>query len=324
MLTRWLSKDVELEIKTDPNLGLTRCDPSQIEQVIVNLVVNARDAMPKGGRLSLETANVTLDETCAALHPGMRPGNYVCLTVADTGCGMDAETQARIFEPFFTTKEHGEGNGLGLATVYGVAQQAGGHVSVSSEPGHGATFRVYFPRIEAEIEATTIVKPALVPEQLERGSERVLVVEDQDGVREVVCEILSRRGYKVVAARNAQEAQQLSRELSDPFDLIITDVIMPEMGGRELAAAIASEHPEIKVLFMSGYTDRSGRSNEEWTSQQAFIQKPFTASALLHKVREVLNKAKGKPKDNVDKVKNKSRDRDKAKVKASARTRSAP
>jgi PAS domain S-box-containing protein len=292
MLKRWVGENIELELKTDPELGLTRCDPTQIEQVIVNLVVNARDAMPKGGKLSLETANATLDEAYRTLHAGVQAGDYVRLTISDTGCGMDAETQARIFEPFFTTKEHGEGTGLGLATVYGVAQQAGGHVSVYSEPGHGATFHVYFPRIEVEVEGATVIKPAQVSERLERGSEKVLVVEDQDGVREVVTDILRRHGYSVVPARSAQEAQQFSREQHDHFDLMITDVIMPQMGGRELAAAIASEQREMRVLFMSGYTDRAVRQNEEWTSEQAFIQKPFTAHALLHKVREVLDKAK--------------------------------
>jgi CheY-like chemotaxis protein len=294
MLKRWVSEDIALEVKTDRDLGLTRCDPSQMEQVIMNLVVNARDAMPNGGKLSLETANATLDEAYTTLHAGVQPGNYVRLTVSDTGCGMDAETQARIFEPFFTTKEHGEGTGLGLATVYGVAEQAGGHVAVYSELGHGTTFHVYFPRIEVEVEGSTVIKPAMVPDRLERGSERVLVVEDQDGVREVVTDILRRHGYSVVPARNAEEAQQLARQNRDPFHLIITDVVMPHMGGRELAAAVASQQPEIKVLFMSGYADRTIQQNEEWTSDEAFIQKPFTAHALLHKVRAVLDKAKAK------------------------------
>jgi PAS domain S-box-containing protein len=297
MLKRWVSEDIELELKADPDLGLARCDPSQIEQVIVNLVVNARDAMPKGGRLSLETANVILDEGYTALHAGVKPGNYVRLTVSDTGCGMDAETQSRIFEPFFTTKEHSEGTGLGLATVYGVAEQAGGHVSVYSELGRGTTFHVYLPQIDVDVEGATVIKSALVSERLERGSERVLVVEDQDGVREVVCEILRRHGYSVVPARNALEAQQISTQHRDRFDLIITDVVMPQMGGRELAAAIVREHPQTRVLFMSGYADRAVWQKEEWTTDQAFIQKPFTAHALLHKVREVLDQEPGKIKD---------------------------
>jgi PAS domain S-box-containing protein len=286
MLQRLVSEDIELEINTHPKLGMTRCDPSQVEQVIVNLVVNACDAMPKGGKLTLETANAALDDAYAGLQTGVQSGCYVRLTVTDTGCGMDAETQAHIFEPFFTTKEQGEGTGLGLATVYAIAQQAGGHVSVYSEPGRGTTFHVYFPQVE---EASS-VKPASVSQGLARGSERVLVVEDQDGVREVVCDILRRNGYSVVAASGSREALQLCEQRQARFDLILTDVVMPYMGGPELAVAVLSLQPDIRVLLMSGYADRTISQDEEWAPDFAFIQKPFTAQALLLKVREVLDK----------------------------------
>ena len=293
MLQRLLREDIDLTISTDPALGLIRADPGQIEQVIMNLVINARDAMPQGGKLALATANVDLQEEVNGQHPAIPPGRYVRLTVSDTGSGMDADTQAHIFEPFFTTKGHGKGTGLGLATVYGIAEQAGGHITLKSEVGHGTTFYLYMPRVEAGDEMVS-GEPHISGAGaggLARGWETILVVEDQDAVRTLVCEVLRRNGYTVLPARDGREALLVSQNNGGRIDLIITDVVMPQMGGRELAKVVASAHPETKVLYMSGYVDKEISQKE--LSGLAFIHKPFTPEALAQKVREVLGHPAG-------------------------------
>ncbi len=286
MLRRLIGEDIDLVSVRRPGLGRVKADPGQIEQVIMNLAVNARDAMPQGGKLTLETANVELDEVYARNHVAITPGSYVMLAVSDTGCGMDAETQARIFEPFFTTKELGKGTGLGLATVYGIVKQSGGYIWVYSEPGQGTTFKVYLPRLEEAVETAQpereIVRPA-------RGSETVLLVEDEENVRQLVRQTLEKNGYTVLEARAGAEATQLSAQHPGPIHLMLTDVVMPKMSGRELAERLALLRPGIKVLYMSGYTDNAIVHHGVLDPGTAFLQKPFTAADLGQKVREVLD-----------------------------------
>ena len=287
MLQRLVREDIELTIWTDPTLGSIRADMGQIEQVIMNLVINARDAMPQGGKLLVETSNVTVNEESAKLSPGAKPGAYVRLTVSDTGSGMDEETQAHIFEPFFTTKGHGKGTGLGLAMVYGIAEQAGGYIAVQSQVGQGTTFHLYLPRSEA-VETQSSHEVVMVASKAEHGCETVLVVEDQEAVRTLVCEILRKHGYTVLPARDGREALTLSEQIDGRIDLIVTDVVMPQMGGQELAKVFSSMHPETKVLYMSGYVDKEATQKE--MAGLAFINKPFTPAALAQKVRELLQK----------------------------------
>jgi signal transduction histidine kinase len=287
MLQRLLREDIELTISTEPELGLVKADPGQVEQVIMNLVINARDAMPCGGQLALRTANVTVNEELAKRYNGAKPGRYVRLTVSDTGSGMDAETQSHVFEPFFTTKGQGKGTGLGLATVYGIAEQAGGHVTLDSAVGRGTTFHLYLPEVE-EGACEGVVKEAHAAPSPAHGWETILVVEDQEAVRTLVCEILQKSGYKILTARDGREAVQLS-EANGHIDLIITDVVMPQMGGRELAQVLASSHPETKILYMSGYVDKE-ISQKEMPGLE-FIHKPFSPEALTRKVREVLDES---------------------------------
>jgi PAS domain S-box-containing protein len=289
LLKRILGEDVELVSLPGPDLGRIFVDPGSVEQVIMNLVVNARDAMPMGGQLTLETRNVELDGDYPPEHLGAAPGPHVMLAVSDTGVGMDLATQSRIFEPFFTTKEVGKGTGLGLATVLGIAEQAGGSVSVYSEPGRGSTFKVYFPRVEAEAGASapTAERPSL------RGSETVLLVEDQEQVRAVAYGILGRMGYHVVVAASAREALLLCEKHRGTIHLLLTDVVMPEMSGAELAKRVAPIRPEMKVLFMSGYTDDSIVRHGVLESEMAFLSKPFTPESLARKVREVINSSLG-------------------------------
>jgi two-component system cell cycle sensor histidine kinase/response regulator CckA len=285
MLRRILGADVSLAFLPKDALGRVRIDPGSLEQVIMNLVVNARDAMPKGGCLILETGNVMLGEEHARVHHGVVTGPYVMLVVADTGIGMDAATQARVFEPFFTTKEAGRGTGLGLSTVFGIVQQAGGSIGVESEPGDGTTFRVYLPRVDAAVDS---VKPAQ-PSAASRGSETVLLVEDDDQVRAVARGILRKSGYRVLESRNAGEALLHVEAHRGPIHLLLTDVVMPQMSGPDLAKRLAPIKPEMRVLFMSGYMDdRVFRHGVVW-SQVAYIQKPITPEVLTSKVREVLD-----------------------------------
>jgi PAS domain S-box-containing protein len=285
MLRRMIGEDVELATHLASELGRVKADPGQIEQIIMNLVVNARDAMPTGGKVTIETANVFLDDEYAREHLPTEPGPYVMLAISDTGMGMDAETQARIFEPFFTTKELGKGTGLGLSTVYGIVKQSGGFVWVYSEPGHGTTFKIYLPQVDAE--KTTKGKP--VDEAAQHGSETILVVEDEEVVRKVAREILEGAGYDVLVADKSEEAIRLCIEHPQEIHLLLSDVVMPGASGREVADRLVSLRPEMKVLFMSGYTDEAIVHHGVLDPGVKFIQKPFSLAALCKRVREVLD-----------------------------------
>ena len=285
MLRRLIGEDVALSTCLEENLGQVRADPGQIEQVIMNLVINARDAMPDGGRLAIETANVTLGEDHARGHPEAKPGRYVMLAVTDTGTGMDAETQARIFEPFFTTKEVGKGTGLGLATVYGIIKQGGGHIVVCSEPGHGSVFRIYIPRIEQLAEIATLAPAAPIP----RGTETILLVEDEAGVRGLARLLLEAQGYAVIEAPGVAAALAAAGTHATTIQLVLTDIIMPEMSGPELSRRLARVCPSARVLFMSGYTGETIARHGVLEPGIAFLQKPFTPADLARKVREVLD-----------------------------------
>ena len=285
MLQRLIGEDIELATVLDPDLGLVRVDPGQIEQIIMNLALNARDAMPKGGKLTLETANVFLDEHYAQTHLEVKPGLYVMLAVSDNGMGMDSETQARIFEPFFTTKGKGKGTGLGLATVYGIVKQSGGHIWLYSEIGKGTTFKIYLPRAEEVSEPSLRTAPVISSLQ---GEEAILVVEDDESLRGVIANLLERYGYTMLEAANGEEALAAGANREEPIHLLLTDVVMPRMSGRELAEGLAQLHPETKVLYMSGYTDNAIVHHGVLDSGLHFIQKPFKLLTLLQKVREVL------------------------------------
>jgi two-component system, cell cycle sensor histidine kinase and response regulator CckA len=285
LLRRVLGEDIQLTSLPGPLPGCVLADSSAIEQVVMNLVINARDAMPRGGTLTMETSNVVLDETTARRHLGMSPGPHVVLSVTDTGTGMDAATLARIFEPFFTTKARGQGTGLGLSMVFGIVQQSGGNVLVSSEPDVGTSFKVYLPRADG-----TAKTPALdrEPGPL-RGSETVLLVEDEDQVRDVAGEILRRHGYAVIEARTAAEALVASEGHPGPIQLLLTDVVMPEMGGPDLAGRLVELRPDMKVLCMSGYTDDAAVRHGMADAAFAYLQKPLTVDGLTKKVRDVLD-----------------------------------
>ena len=288
ILRRLIGEDVQLETSSAADLGLVKADRSQIEQVIMNLAVNARDAMPQGGRLTIETANVDLDASFSRSKAVMAPGRYVMLAVTDNGCGMDGETQAHIFEPFFTTKEKGKGTGLGLAMVYGIVKQSGGYVWVYSEPGRGSSFKIYLPRIEDE---TSVGGNIRTPESrsLPRGSETILLVEDEKGVRELTREYLQMCGYSVIEAENGHTALELASMHAGPVQLLMTDVVMPGISGRELADRVKRLRPEIKILYMSGYTDQAVVHHGILESDAILLQKPFTLAALASKLRELLN-----------------------------------
>ncbi len=285
MLRRVLGEDVDLVSRLAPQSIRVLADPSNIEQMIMNLALNARDAMPRGGKLTIETGTVELDESYAADHLGARPGPHVMLAVSDTGTGMEPDIQARIFEPFFTTKEIGKGTGLGLSIVFGIAQRAGGSVWVYSELGNGTTFKVYLPRSEAEVEVS---RSSRAPVAL-HGGETILLAEDQEQVRAVAQSILRRHGYRMIVAQNAGEALLLCEAHTGPIHLLLTDVVMPHVSGADLAKRIAVTRPETKVLFMSGYTDDSVVRHGVLEDGVAFLQKPFTAESLARKVREVLD-----------------------------------
>jgi PAS domain S-box-containing protein len=286
LLRRMIREDIEIATALDSAAGRVKADAGQIEQVLLNLAVNASDAMPNGGWLTLATGNVTLDEAYARTHAEVEPGPYVMLSVSDTGHGMTAEVQAHIFEPFFTTKEVGKGTGLGLATVYGIAKQSGGHITVYSEPGHGAVFKLYLPRVE---EAPGTAEPARPTEITRRGSETVLLVEDDEPLRTLAREILSIQGYTVLDAVSPSEALRLADVHPGPIHLLLTDVVMPQMNGRQVADHLLAARPGLQVLFMSGYTDAAIVEHGVLEPGTHFLQKPFTPDGLSRKVREVLS-----------------------------------
>ena len=288
LLRRLISEDVELATKLAPDVMTVRVDPASIEQILVNLAVNARDAMPVGGRLTIETSNIDLDTTYAVTHVTMTPGRYVMLAVGDTGEGMDAATRARVFEPFFTTKEQGKGSGLGLATVYGIVKQSGGYIWVYSEPGHGTMFKVYFPPAEQRTSEAAAEHPGRRTSDGKQGWETVLLVEDEDAVRALAREVLRRHGYVVLEARHGVDALRIAERHGDDIHLMVTDIVMPHMSGRDLAERLSSARPGMKVLFMSGYTDHA-LMHRELTPGSAFLQKPFTPEGFARKVRSVLD-----------------------------------
>jgi len=285
MLRRLIGEDVELVLSLPPDIGNIKADPNHIEQAIVNLALNARDAMPKGGRITVETANVHLDENYARTHMGVKPGDFVMVAVSDTGHGMDAETRRRLFEPFFTTKEKGKGTGLGLASVYGVVKQLGGDIWVYSEPGQGTTFKLYFPRI-----AETASLPAVSPAESDRApsTETILVVEDEEAVRDLTVKILRKLGHTVLAAAGGAEAIEIAKSYSGPIALLLTDVVMPNMSGRQVADHLLKLRPELKVLYLSGYTDNTVVHHGVLEDGVEFLPKPFSREALARKIRDVL------------------------------------
>lgn len=291
MLQRILGADVDLVSLPTLSLGRVRVDPGNIQQVIMNLVVNARDAMPTGGKLTMETGNVVLDAGYARAHLGVTPGPHVMLAVTDTGTGIDTATLTRIFEPFFTTKEIGKGTGLGLSMVFGIVQQSGGSVWVYSELGKGTTFKIYLPRVDAALDA---VRSTATPANL-RGSETILLVEDDDQVRVVAAGILRMNGYDVIEGRNAGEALLHSESHPGTIHLLLSDVVMPQMSGPELAKRLAQTRPDMKVLCMSGYTDDSIVRHGVLEAHIAYLQKPITPETLTTKVREVLDASYGCP-----------------------------
>jgi PAS domain S-box-containing protein len=285
MLRRIIRESIELRVVLDPDLGNIKADAGQIEQVIMNLAINARDAMPHGGTLTVATQNTFLDETYASQHLAITPGDFVKITVSDTGEGMDAATQPHIFEPFFTTKEVGKGTGLGLSTVYGIVKQSGGDIMVYSELGHGTTFKIYLPRVTDSVQTKRWTGESA---QIVVGDETILVVEDEEIVRNLVVEILTGSGYKVLIASSGESALEICKTYTDTIHLLLTDVIMPKMGGSALKDLVAGLRPDIKVLFMSGYTDDAIAHREVYDANIAFIEKPFMPNVLLRKVREVL------------------------------------
>jgi len=287
MLRRLIGEDIELVTLLGTNLASVRADPGQIEQIILNLTVNARDAMPQGGKLTIETANVELDEAYARRHIAVEPGSYVMLAVRDNGLGMDAETQEHLFEPFFTTKELGKGTGLGLSTVYGIVKQSGGNISVHSEPGKGAIFEIYFPRVNEAAEARE--QPKKDHSESLTGTETVLLVEDQGIVRNLVRNVLDRHGYNVLQASHGEEALRLANEHEGPIHLLLTDVVLPQMSGQQLAERMATLRSEMRVLYMSGYTNDAIVHHGVLDPGISFLQKPFTPDALARKIREILD-----------------------------------
>jgi PAS domain S-box-containing protein len=285
MLRRLLGENIDLITVLNPAFGRVKADQGQIEQVIMNLAVNARDAMSQGGQLAIETANVELDEAYARQHLDVQPGSYVMLAVSDNGCGMDAEIQSHLFEPFFTTKEHGKGTGLGLSTVYGIVKQSGGHIWVYSEPEQGTTFKIYLPRTE---QAAGTLEPSITDVRPLRGSETILLVEDEDVVRALAQRVLRRQGYTVLEARHASKALQICKQHKSQIHLMVTDVVIPGgMSGRELAKRLVESRPGMRVLYMSGYTDNAAVDRS--VLEEAFLRKPFTPDALVRQVREVLD-----------------------------------
>jgi two-component system cell cycle sensor histidine kinase/response regulator CckA len=288
MLRRMIGEDIELVTRLSEGLGKVKIDPGQIEQVVLNLAVNARDAMPSGGKLTIETANAQSDEGYALTHLGLTPGHYVRLSVSDTGVGMSREVQEKAFDPFFTTKEKGKGTGLGLSTVHGIVTQSGGKIWVYSDPGHGTTFKIYFPTIEGELDT---LDGRNEPDSSPRGSETVLLVEDESSVRDLANRLLKQQGYRVLEAANGEEALRLAQEtVGERIHLLLTDVVLPQMSGKELADQLKTFRPDLKVLYTSGYTDFAVVHHGVLNSGTHFLQKPFSLKTLSQKVREALDR----------------------------------
>ncbi len=286
LLPRLIGEDIELAIRTEANLGAIRADASQMEQIIMNLAVNARDAMPVGGRLIIETSNAELDRTYNSTHPIVKPGRYVLLAISDTGTGMNAETQAHIFEPFFTTKEPGKGTGLGLATVYGVVKQSGGFIWVYSEVGKGTSFKIYLPRVNQPEDKASVAPPFA---EAPRGTETILLAEDEQDVREVAREFLESGGYTVIESHNGADALRLAAEHKGAIDLLVTDMVMPGMTGKELAGRLQHQHSGIGVIYMSGYSEQTVAETAQADSGMLLLTKPFSRGSILRAVREALN-----------------------------------
>jgi two-component system, cell cycle sensor histidine kinase and response regulator CckA len=285
-LGRFIGEDVKVVLGLRPELAPVKADRGQVEQIVLNLAVNARDAMPKGGTLRIETANVELDEHYAKTHLDVKPGRYVVLTVTDSGTGMTPEVQARLFEPFFTTKEVGKGTGLGLATVHGIVTRSGGSVNVHSEVGKGTSFKVYLPRADA---AEMVAETPSLPARPHTGAQTVLVVEDEDGLRELAKRLLERQGYAVLLAAKADEALRLFDQNAS-IGVLLTDVVMPGCSGPELARQLVERQPGLKVIYMSGYTDEAIVQHGVLKPGIAFLHKPFTSESLGRKIREVLDR----------------------------------
>jgi CheY-like chemotaxis protein len=286
MLRRLVGADIVLDVACDAGLWYTLADPGQIELVLMNLVVNARDAMPHGGRLTIATSNRELSGESGARPNGVRAGSYVALEVSDTGVGIDPGNHARVFEPFFTTKDPGKGTGLGLSTVYGIVKQSGGHITLDSAPGRGATFTMLLPRyLGNEPPASSRVDRRRLP----GGTETLLLVEDEAAVRSSARRLLERQGYTVLEARHGADALRLVEESGRPIDLVVTDLVMPEMGGKELAERLRAHRPGLKVLFMSGYTEKAIAADGVMPPNTGFVEKPFTVEQLMRRLREILD-----------------------------------
>ncbi len=293
MLRRLIDANIEMTLVPEKQIGRIKADPGYVGQVLMNMAVNARDAMPHGGKLTIATANVTLDENYVSTHTGTIPGNYVMLSVSDTGTGMTDKVKAHLFEAFFTTKPPGKGTGLGLTTCQTIVQLSGGHIDVCSEIDRGTTFKIYFPRIEQPLD---IAAKPIETGALPRGTEMVLVVEDEPSVRHMACAVLETQGYNVLRANNGQEGLRMVRDLKGkPLDLVITDVIMPLMGGKEMAEALKAAYPDLKILFTSGYTPDAITHEGVLHPGVEFLPKPYAIATLVHKVREMLDAPQAKP-----------------------------
>ncbi len=297
MLPRLLGEDVKVSMELDAELGSVKADQSQIEQIIMNLAVNARDAMPTGGKLKIRTANFEIDQTYTRNHPGSKAGNYVLLAVTDTGTGMDPETLTHMFEPFFTTKERGKGTGLGLATVYGIVKQSNGYIWVNSAPGKGTSFEIYLPRYAGQ----PAEEQKVDSEERLRGSESILLVEDAEPLRKLARRFLETGGFRVMSAGSGEEALEVAAGFGGIFDLLLTDVVMPGMNGRVLAEQLLPRQPGMKVLYMSGYTDSFIAGHGVLEIGTHLLHKPFTDEVLIRKVREVLDGGK-RPSSTTDHV----------------------
>jgi two-component system cell cycle sensor histidine kinase/response regulator CckA len=287
MLRRLIGEDIQLSISLSAEAGNIKSDPNHIAQAIVNLAVNARDAMPTGGRLTIETGNFQIDETYVRTHMGVTPGEFVMIAVSDTGIGMDSATRQRIFEPFFTTKERGKGTGLGLATVYGMVKQSGGDIWVYSEPGTGTTFKLYFPRVR---ESVSDAGPGASDKAKTAATETILLVEDEKAVRDLTCRILQKLGYQALVAASGQAAIEIARSHAGEIALLLTDVVMPNMSGRQVADALVAMRPGLKVLFLSGYTENTVVHHGVLDSAVDFLPKPFSREVLGQKIREILTR----------------------------------